>query len=138
MHLSPRSHVSIDADTIDLHQMPRDETAFCDWLADASAGAAIPYYRGHLGFDRAAPKSPLAQDHRRRLDRLADRVLTAARSGFVHLVQRRAGRNDWIYIAVRARHLAPAALPTALSIPPRPPIAANDAVAFAPITLVAA
>lgn len=131
MRPAPRSLVSIDTDTIDLHQMPRDETAFCDWLADAGSGAALAYYRGHLGFDRAAPTSSLTHDRRRRLDRLAGRVLTAARSGFVHLVQRRAGHNDWIYIAVRARHLAPPSLPTALVAPASMPLAANDA--FAPL-----
>ncbi|KPL53179.1 hypothetical protein ABB55_13950 [Prosthecomicrobium hirschii] len=111
-------------------------TGFCDWLAEAEAGAAIAYYRGHLVFDRLPEKSSLTDQQRQALVAVADRVMSAAANGFCFPVQRRLGPNDWLYIAVRASPLRSAPRP-ALRIPGPFAAAANDAFP-SPTSLVAA
>lgn len=82
---------------------PYDEARFCTWLADAPSGARIIYYRGLLAFERMPSAGVLDQERRQRLARLASRALQAAEDGRVHLLQRRLGDNDYLYIAIKAR-----------------------------------
>lgn len=87
---------------LELHQVPRDENAFVDWLVDAKPGDMLAYYRGHLAFDRDPLQSKLGEFRRLKLNHLADRVMETCERKQVLLVQRRIGKDDWLYLAIRS------------------------------------
>ena len=72
---------------------PLTEIDFLAWLGQAMPGERLIYHRGLLAFDRCAPSQ-------QGLSRLADRAYWAAARGFVHLVQRRHGTDDFSYLAI--------------------------------------
>jgi len=117
--------------------IPLDVTGFCDWLAEAEAGSAIAYYRGHLVFDRLPEKSGLSIQKRHALVAVADRVMKAAENGFCFPLQRRLGPNDWLYLAVRASRLRSAPRPALRVARPFAAVAASDALTCS-VTLIAA
>ena len=86
---------------LDSHQIPHDENAFVDWLVDAKPGAARAYYRGHLAYDRDPQQSKLGEFRRRKLTHLADRAMACCERNHVLLVQRRIGKGDFVYLAIR-------------------------------------
>lgn len=86
---------------LELQQIPRDENAFVDWLVDADAGGTLAYYRGHLAFDRDPQQSTLGEFRRLKLSHLADRAMECSERKQVLLVQRRMGKDDWVYLAIR-------------------------------------
>ena len=123
---------------LDPFTIPLDVTGFCDWLADAEAGSAVAYYRGHLVFDRLPEKSGLSAQKRHALAAVADRVMTAAANGFCFPLQRRLGPNDWLYLAVRASRLRSAPRPALRVSGPMAAFAvANDPLP-SPLSLIAA
>ena len=75
---------------------PLTEFDFLGWLGQAMPGEPLIYHRGLLALDRSAR----SQDGAQVLSRLADRVWWAAAKGFVHLVQRRHGTDDFSYLAI--------------------------------------
>ena len=87
---------------LELHQVPRDENAFVDWLVDAKQGDMLAYYRGHLAFDRDPQQSKLGEFRRLKLTHLADRVMETCERKQVLLVQRRIGKDDCLYLAIRS------------------------------------
>jgi hypothetical protein len=80
-----------------------DEAAFCDWVADAAAGASVVYFRGFLAFDRSPSAGTIPEPERKRLTAVAKRALQSARDGLVHLVQHRHRPGDYSYSAVKMR-----------------------------------
>ena len=90
------------ADTLPRFAVPLDENAFVDWLVDAKPGERTVYYRGHLGHDRAGDGRLQDRHARSNLNAVASRVMTAAEQGLVHPVQKKIGREDFLYFAVRA------------------------------------
>lgn len=86
-----------------LFAIPLDENGFVDWLIDAKPGDTLVYYRGHLSHDRMPSVKVLDDARRRRLADVANRVLAAEAQGLVMPVQRRAGRNEWFYLAIRTQ-----------------------------------
>ena len=86
-----------------LFAIPVDENGFVDWLIDARLGDTLVYYRGHLSHDRMPSVSLLDDLQRRRLAEVANRVLVAEAQGLVMPVQRRTGRHEWLYLAIRTR-----------------------------------
>lgn len=87
---------------LECHQIPRDENAFVDWLVGAKAGDTLAYYRGHLAFDRDPLQSGLGEFRRLKLTHLADRAMECCERRQVLLVQRRMGKDDWTYLAIRS------------------------------------
>lgn len=90
------------------------EAAFCAWLGTAAAGDAVTYHRGALARDTCASLEILPLDERVRVTRLASRALRLSEAGYLHLVQRRHGFEDYEYVAVarrRPRRTAPALRP---------------------------
>ena len=87
---------------IDYGSLPLDENGFVDWILDAEPGAATPYYRGHLAYDRCESTKVHPDHKRRRLIAIARRALAEEENGLVHLVQRRLAEEDYIYLMVRA------------------------------------
>ena len=88
-------------DPLPLFALPLDENGFVDWLIDARPGDTLVYYRGHLSHDRMPSTRVLDDPCRRRLAEVANRVLAAESQGLVMPVQRRVGRNEWLYLAIR-------------------------------------
>ena len=86
-----------------LFAIPLDENGFVDWLIDAKPSETLVYYRGHLSHDRMPSVSPLTDLTRRKLAEVANRVLVAEAQGLVMPVQRRVGRNEWLYLAIRTQ-----------------------------------
>ena len=84
-----------------LFAIPLDENGFVDWLIDARPGDTLVYYRGHLSHDRMPSTRVLDDPCRRNLAEVANRVLAAEAQGLVMPVQRRVGRNEWLYLAIR-------------------------------------
>ena len=82
--------------------VPFDENRFVDWLVDAEPGDTIAYYRGHLAYDRDPQQSKLGEFRRRKLTHLADRAMECCERNQVLLVQRRIGKEDWVYLAIRS------------------------------------
>jgi len=87
---------------LELHQIPRDENAFVDWLVDAKHGDKLAYYRGHLAFDRDPLQSGLGEFRRLKLNHLVDRVMETCERKHVLIVQRRIAKDDWLYLAIRS------------------------------------
>ncbi len=79
-----------------------DENTVCDWLADSMPGAALIYYRGHLGHDRMPSTKVLPEHLRRQVADVASRIRLAAEDGRVFLLQQRHGANDFSYLAIKA------------------------------------
>ena len=73
--------------------LPLTEFDFLAWLGQAMPGERLIYHRGQLALDRLARSQ-------QGLSRLADRAHWAAARGFVHLVQRRHGTDDFSYLAI--------------------------------------
>lgn len=73
-----------------------------NWLAVAGPGDALTYHRGFLAMDRSVG-SRFGERDRKELCRVADAMMTLARSGHVHLNQRRNDRDDFTYLAVASR-----------------------------------
>ena len=84
-----------------------DTARFEAWLKIARPGNSIEYHRGHLCIDRQqkfdAPDNAPENKVRAVLHDLATRALWASEQSLVHLVQRRHGPEDFIYIAIKAR-----------------------------------
>ncbi len=80
-----------------------DVAGFEGWLRAAHAGSRIAYHRGHLCVDRRQKIGAPDNEARAVLHDLATRALRAAEQGLVHLVQRRHGREDSSYLAIKAR-----------------------------------
>lgn len=96
---------------------PLTEASFCAWLGAAAPGDTIVYHRGALARDTCAQLHILATDERVRVARLAGRALRLAEAGFVHLVQRRCGVEDFEYLAIarpRPRRLDRSLMPLLL------------------------
>ena len=74
---------------------------FRGWLARAESCSWFEYHRGLLIWDRS-PASALPDEHRSALAKIANAVFQAAARGEVHLVQRRNGRFDFSYVAIKA------------------------------------
>jgi hypothetical protein len=75
------------------------EIDFLAWLGQAMPGERLIYHRGQLALDRLARSQQV-------LSRLADRAHWAAARGFVHLVQRRHGTDDFSYLAIARERAA--------------------------------
>ncbi len=84
-----------------------DAAAFAAWLKAAHPGSPIEYHRGHLVIDRQPKLDAPDNQARAALHRLATRVLKAADQGLVYLVQQRHGREDFSYLAIKARPAPP-------------------------------
>ena len=84
-----------------------DAAGFEAWLQTARPGSLIEYHRGHLCVDRQhkfdAPENAPENKAREALNRLANRAMRASERDLVHLVQRRHGREDFSYLAIKAR-----------------------------------
>ncbi len=79
------------------------ESAFRNWLKSARPSSSIEYHRGHLCVDRQQRLNAPDSEARAALHEVATRALRAAEQGLVHLVQRRHGREDFSYFAIKAR-----------------------------------
>jgi len=77
---------------------PFTEIEFCAWLGQATPGDRLVYHRGFLGIDATATTVP--EEERLQLETLATAAYRAFEAGFVDLVQRRLGVNDFAYIAI--------------------------------------
>jgi len=86
--------------------MRTDEERLRVWLSRASTGDALEYHRGFLAMDRNSG-GPTGDDAGKELGQVADAAMALARSGHIHLVQRRHGSCDYTYIAVASRLLRP-------------------------------
>ena len=83
-----------------------------------SPGDKIVYYRGLLAHDRVPSGKILDPRSRSELNAVARRVITMASHGFVHPVQKRLGRNDFLYIAIKTKPRASANDHGISAIPP--------------------
>src|SRR5262245_37222781 len=81
------------------------ELDFCKWLGQAAPGDVLVYHRGFLAADTDPHGSKLPERARRELARLARRAYWASELDRVHLVQRRRGPGDFIYVAVKTSSL---------------------------------
>lgn len=79
---------------------PLTETMFCAWYGSAVPGDRIVYHRGFLAIDVSPLTFKLPDAERRTLLRVAERALQLAEDGLVHLVQRRIGEGQFIYLAI--------------------------------------
>lgn len=79
---------------------PLTETMFCAWFGSAVPGDRIVYHRGFLAVDASPLTSTVPDAERRALLSVAERALQLADDGLVHLVQRRMGEGDFIYLAI--------------------------------------
>jgi hypothetical protein len=112
---------------IEKHAVPFNENSFIDWIIDSFPGDKIVYYRGLLAHDRAPSGKVLDPKSRTDLNAVASRVLTMASHGLVHPVQKRIGRNDFLYIAVKT---TPRSASAARGVSAVPPMAAAACLPF--------
>ena len=76
------------------------EIELCAWLAQADPDDVLEYYRGLLAVDRAPYGQPMSAKDRFALGLLGDRAMRLADHGFVHLLQRRLGPDNFSYLAI--------------------------------------
>lgn len=76
------------------------ETSVCGWLGQASPGDNLEYHRGLLVRDGTRHASRISEAERIELGRITNRALWAFERGFVHLVQRRHGEDDYSYVMI--------------------------------------
>ncbi len=86
----------------DKFMVPVDQNGLVDWFVDASPGDRLVYYRGHLAHDRMQDVV-LGGRERADLNAVAHHVMRLAAERLVIPVQKRLGREDFLYIAVKAR-----------------------------------
>ena len=79
------------------------ESAFRNWLRTARPGSLIEYHRGLLSVDRLQKPHTPNNEARAELHRLATRAMRASEQGFVRLVQKHHGPEDFIYLAIKVR-----------------------------------
>ena len=84
-----------------------DKADFEAWLKAARPGSLIEYHRGHLCVDRQQKINAPDTSMRAELHRLATRAIRAAEQSLVRLVQQRHGREDFSYLAIKARPAPP-------------------------------
>ena len=75
-------------------------TEICVWLATASAGEAITYFRGFLALATGEENGSRAEADRCELVTASGYLWKAAQHGRVHLVQIRHGVGDYTYMAI--------------------------------------
>ena len=92
------------------------DVAFCGWLGQAVPGDAIAYHRGFLALDCVPQTARTTACERVELMHLARCAIRAAENGFVHLVQRRNGENDFSYFAIARPRPNDAASPVTLIV----------------------
>lgn len=80
-----------------------DEKELCRWLGSASPGDVVDYHHGFLALDTICHSGRLSEWDRAELVRVARRAYWAMEKGFVHLLQRRNGPDDFTYLAVAGR-----------------------------------
>lgn len=68
------------------------------WLYNAEPGENITYFRGVLSRATGENGSP---DVIRHLKAVAEELWDAGRAGYVHLVQKKNGLNDYSYMAIK-------------------------------------
>ena len=78
------------------------EIELCAWLAQAKPDNVLEYYRGLLVVDRVPYGRPMSAKDRFALGQLGDRAMRLADHGFVHLLQRRLGPDNFSYLGDRA------------------------------------
>jgi hypothetical protein len=100
MQQSAKSHPPV---LIERFAVPVDENGLIDWLIDANPGDRLVYYRGHLVHDRVPSGKVLGPRARADLNAVARRIMMLAGERLVIPVQKRIGREDFLYIAVKAR-----------------------------------
>ena len=76
------------------------EAGLCAWLGQAMPGECIEYHRGFLVVDSDQTVGLLPEHERREVTRTARRAAWAAEQGYVHLLQRRHGEEDFSYLAI--------------------------------------
>ena len=76
------------------------EIDFCAWLGQAEAGDSLEYHRGFLVVDLTPFGGPMGSEARLVLGRTSARAYGLAERGFVHLVQRRVGPDNFSYLAI--------------------------------------
>jgi len=76
------------------------EIEFCSWLGQAAPGDALEYHRGFLVVDLTPFGGPMSSEARSELARTSARAYSLAERGFVHLVQRRVGPDNFSYLAL--------------------------------------
>ena len=76
------------------------DIVFCGWLGQAAPGDVLEYHRGFLALDCGPQTERMSACERIEIIGLARCVFRAAENGFVHLVQRRNGENDFSYLAI--------------------------------------
>lgn len=84
-------------------QLVIDEKHLCRWLGSAEPGDIVEYHRGFLALDTMPHGSWFPEHDRVELCRVARRTQWAFQKGLVHLLQRRNGPADFIYLAVARR-----------------------------------
>jgi hypothetical protein len=134
----PARSAAITIVPIEKHAMPLTENSFIDWIIDSFPGDKIVYYRGLLAHDRAPSGKVLDPKSRVELNAVAKRVFTMAGHGLVHPVQKRIGRNDFLYIAVKTKPRSSAAIRDIAPASRFPAAACEPAVAEPVLSVLAA
>ena len=76
------------------------EIEFCAGLGQAGTGDSLEYHRGFLVVDLTPFGNPMCSETRLELARTSARAYGLAERGFVHLVQRRVGPDNFSYLAI--------------------------------------
>lgn len=76
------------------------EDRFLNWLSEALPGESIIYHRGFLAYDIARERFSIAHPERV-LFFLHSAIQAAIQAGSCTVTQRRLGKNDFEYIAIK-------------------------------------
>ena len=79
---------------------PITEIEFCSWLGQAQPDDILEYHQGFLALDRCVVGTAEQIARARALHQVAERAFELAERGFIHLIQRRLGPDEFSYLAI--------------------------------------
>jgi hypothetical protein len=94
--------------------------ALAAWAVSAAPGKQMTYWRGHLAQDIWPLAAGLPEAERQQLREVGRLAWALAQDGYLHLLQRRLGPNEWAYIAVARAKPRPAAAVLAVALAQEP------------------
>ena len=96
---------------------PITEIEFCSWLGQAKPDDILEYHQGFLALDRCVVGAAEQTAHARALHQVAERAFELAERGFIHLIQRRLGPDEFSYLAISRPSSGPVPIPFQTLIP---------------------
>jgi len=89
----------------------QSEVELLAWLGQAQPDDILEYHQGSLALDRCVVGTAEQIARARALHQVAERAFELAERGFIHLIQRRLGPDEFSYLAIARPRSGPVPIP---------------------------